>query len=275
MKHKLENQLNGISSTPNEFITKSIDSGEFPFSKNKIIGYEPGLLAFEEFKRCLESIMQFKDPSIIRLLQVKEIIERKEKEHHKELENIVTETIRELFDVPDFISINSTIESDIDFDQNPPIKIDKEISNKRKEEMQDAIESRIFLNSLVHGSAIHVYKSAHYIIDKKLKDIDPELLPLYNEYSALINFGLWQTHPGLAAKAIKNKDEVPGISKGMEEMLLSQGISKEMVDKVKNITFVQGCEKIELGDNTINAHAINLPVLFHELTKGDHEILGR
>lgn len=273
MKYKLNNQLQELPIKPHSSVIKYIDSGKFPFATHKIIGHEPGLLASEEFKRCIESITRFDAPSLVRFLQVKQLIEEKESNYKDELEKIAVETIEELFDIPDFIHINSNI----DFNQedyshcNHCENKNEPISDERKQEMQDAINSRIFLTSLVHGSAMHIYKSAHYIIDEKLRSIDVDLLALYDEYSSLTNFFLWQNPVKLMIKSVEVKDSVDfsAFFDAMTPMLLENGITQKTIDEVKeNPAFKQGYEELDIENNTIFAHAINLPILFHELTKG-------
>jgi hypothetical protein len=117
------------------------------------------------------------------------------------------------------------------------------LSTEEKLAMRDEIQKRIILNSLVHGGAMHIWKSAHYIIKDKIEQIDPTLMMLYDQYTSAISWMIWQLSPEQAMS-------------GMEEGGLAQGFNQLEFD-----------EPGEPGCN-ITCNGINFPVLLHEIAKG-------
>lgn len=48
-------------------------------------------------------------------------------------------------------------------------------------EIRAEVNKRITLNTMAHGSAVHIMQTAHYMMEKALKKISPRLLQLYSE----------------------------------------------------------------------------------------------
>lgn len=250
--------LTNLKHKPNEFLINAIDNKDFPLNNNKVFGNNTEVLAIEEYKRCL-SLLERRMPQIyeesltqkaIQLLQLSMMpimnsIFVKEMNHRKELEQIAEETIRELFDIPNHITILPkitdnflTIEGQDEIKNNQP-----SLSPERKKEIDEEIEKRIILNGIVHGCSMHIWKSVYYIIKDKIDNINSSLMELYNIYTASIGWGIWQMNPETAMDDI----DINRIAQGVNELKFE--------------------EKNE-AECTINCSGINFPVLLHEISKG-------
>lgn len=259
MKYKLKEKLDGFDTKPHASFIEAFDSGNFPFANHEIIGYEPGLLSFEEFERCVswckEKVARGNslngDMYTYNALQCwmaeKERITEAEAPVKESLETIAKETIREIFNVPDDILLKSKIESNISSDLDEWEEDESIKKNMTAEQLQNLdceIKKRILLNSLCHGAAIHIWKTAYYIVDVKIKDLNEELISRYDYYSALTSYLLWTFDISTMVDMIKSNNQIS-----------------------------QGMESVDIEKKEIQALAINFPVLLHELTKGVIEYL--
>jgi hypothetical protein len=256
---KFSKQLEGLRHLPNSGIIKRIDSRLFSLDGNTVFNYKPELLAAEEYKRCLELFerrlpnehvlptMEAMAHISLRMSMYNNAIAVKELKHYDELTSIAEGTIRDLFEIPEHVRILPEINTSLDV--NPEDQDDSpdsylSLSLEEKREMHDEIQKRIILNGLVHGSAMHIWKSAHYIIKEKVDRLDPSLMMLYDQYTAAIGWLIWQTSPDNFQDMIGRGDAI------------TQGFNK--------------LEFEEEGEPECNVlcHAVNFPVLLHEITKG-------
>jgi len=256
---KFSKQLHGLSHRPNSLIVKRIDSNTFSLDSNALYRYKPDVLAGEEYKRCLtlfesrlpeQSSLDTNKAIVVLQEQMKmtgNMMFVKEMKYLPELKQIAVDTIRDLFNIPQHVNILPKIKSNMSL--NPEEQDDSpesflSLSDERKKEMWNEIQKRIILNGFSHGSAMHIWKSAHYIIKDKIDELDPQLMFLYDQYTTSISWLLWQ---------------------------MDQDIAQENFGDGNAIT--QGFNKIEFeeeGEPEANIHcnAINFPVLLHEITKG-------
>ncbi len=254
---KFSIKVKGMRHLPNSGIITRIDSKMFSLDANSVFHYKPEVLAADEYTRCLELFerrlpIEFAMPTgkaisllSMRMQNIEDAMYVKEMKHEKELSKIAISTIREIFDIPEYITFFTEINHGLDVEpqDNSPDSF-LSLSEQDKAEMRDEIQKRIILNALVHGSAMHIWKSAHYIIQKEIDNISPVLMPFYNEYTAVIGWMIWQMNPDAFQNSIAN------------------GEAK-----------TQGFNKLEFQEQgepecNIKCSAINFPVLLHEVTKG-------
>jgi len=262
-EHKLSEALSGIKHMPNISLVSAINSKNFSLDGNSVFRYKPEVLASEEYKRCLELLERrapreyaMSTPKALMSLQMglsmlMNVVFTKEMSHHDELAQIATDTVRELFAIPEHVNLlpefSSPFEDSVDEqDENPDAVLSLSPEEQRK--MREEIEKRVILNGLVHGSAMHIWKSAHYIIKDKIDAIDPMLMELYNNYTTSISWMMWQMSPEMAMKSI-NED---GMTQGQNELKFDEPGEA-------------GCD--------IECSGINFPVLLHEVTKGAMDYL--
>ena len=227
--------------------------------------YKPDVLAAEEYKRCLElferrlpyesgkTTGQAQQESYLRLEQsIKPYMVRKELQFKEQLEEIAVRCVREMFDIPEHIQLLPEINISLDLDTDQQDSPDSYLSltEEDKIEMKDEIQKRIILNGLVHGSAMHIWKSAHFIVKEEIDQIDPLLMTMYDEYTAAVGWLIWQFSPDAAQAAI---DEGEAITQGFNQI--------EFQD-----------EESEFECN-VHCHGINFPVLLHEIAKGAMDYL--
>lgn len=259
-ENKFSLKLEGLKHLPNNDIVRRIDSKLFSLDANRLYHYKPDVLAADEYARCL-SLFERKLPDFYNR-RTYEAIERvqgqmeqlmttifvKEAKHHEELQEIAVDIVREMFDIPDHVNIMPEISLNMESgpdsseqDDDPTAALS--LSEEERREMRDEIQKRIILNGLVHGSAMHIWKSAHYIVKEKVDAIDGTLMHLYDQYAASIGWILWQMN------------------------------SEDAQDEISEGAMTQGSNTLEFeepgeAECNIKCHGINFPVLLHEITKG-------
>jgi hypothetical protein len=260
---KFSEELKELKHLPDAELIKRIDSKRFSLDANSLFKYKPHILAAEEYKRCL-SLFERKIPSHyskstsgavigvrMDMMQVTRSIFIKEAKHQDSLKEIAVRVVRDLFDIPEHVTIlpdmENTLTNELDDIEDSPQPF-LSLSEEDKKEMRDEIQKRVLLNGLVHGSAMHIWKSAHYIVKSELDRIDSGLMPLYDIYSASISWLMWQMNPDAAQAEIENH----GLTQGSNSLEFDEEGQPEC---------------------TINCHGINFPVLLHEVTKGAMDYL--
>lgn len=260
---RFSDSIRNLKHKPNPVLSGMLDSKLFPLDGNTVFRYKPDVLASQEYERCL-SLLERRVPQAYNLsptaraaqatsmatFPVTQSIFVKEMRHREELERIAVETIQEMFDIPEHITILPNITDGLsgteDQDDSPQPVLS--LSPERQREMRSEIEKRIILNGLVHGCAMHIWKSAHYIIKEKIDNIDPGLMDMYNIYTAAVGWMIWQIPPGLAAAEIDGH----GLAQGKNELEFEEPGEAEC---------------------SIECSGINFPVLLHEVAKGAMDYL--
>jgi len=180
---------------PNKTIVQSIESESFSLFRNKIFQYKPQRLYKKEFDNCLsfyyDKLGEVNRTSSELFMLYKSLyakIQSIEKPIKEKLEQLASDTIRKLYDIPAQINLNSKIinESEINFSE-PQLQL-SELTYELKEE----IHKRVILNSVVNGSSVHIWKSICFLIKDDIDKLNPNLFELYVSYSALVNYILWQ-----------------------------------------------------------------------------------
>lgn len=256
---KFSRLIENIRHRPHSDIVSRIDSKMFSLDGNELYHYRPELLAAEEYKRCLELFerrlpSEYSLPtssSIATLHRQLSIIDKamfnKEMRHIEELKQIAVEAIRSLFDIPEHVQILPDISRDLDIspeEQDDSPKPILSLEPDKAREIENQIRKREILNGCVQGGAMHIWKSAYYIVKEKIDELDPMLMTLYNQYTTSIGWLLWQMSPDRFQASIRNGGA------------MTQGFCQ--------LEFQEEGE----ADCNIHCSAINFPVLLHEITKG-------
>ncbi len=229
---------------PPNVIVDKLNNNEHPFSDNNYFAYNPSALSADEFKRCVD-LYNRRCPNggtIMDAMMLMKEVMGMEDPHKEELTEIAIGLVREMYNVPDSINLKAMLEQKDSEDEIDPDccgndEDEDDITDERKEELQEFIEKRRILNSIVHGCAIHQWTSAYYIAKEELDDINPELITKYNQIAALVNYWNWMFY------------FEPMFAMGQMPML-------------------QGINKVNIKKKEIEAFGINFPVLIHELSKG-------
>jgi len=261
---KFSKMIEDLKHRPHNDISSRIDSKMFSLDGNELYHYRPELLAGEEYKRCLE-LFEKRLPSeyglptpnsVVRLQQQMAMIDKamfnKEMKHIEELKQIAVQAIRSLFSIPEHVVILPDISRNLSVspeeqDDNPNPALSLEPEQQRK--MYQEIQKRIILNGLVHGAAMHIWKSAHYIIKDQIDNLDPMLMTLYDQYTTSVGWLIWQMSPDDMQAAI---DSGAAMTQGFNQLEFEEEGEPEC---------------------NVHCHAINFPVLLHEVTKGAMDYL--
>lgn len=235
---------------PDAKLIKRIDAKMFPLDQNKVFNYKPEYLAAQEYKRCL-SLFEQRNPYAkpVQALSMnagaQKMIVDIEKNHKEVLQNLAIETIKEIYQVPDYVDLKGFIQPRLgmDTEQDDDPEPFLELTLEQKNKMRDEIQKRVILNGLVHGSSMQVWKGVFHMVADELDKIHPDLKELYNVYTSTMSLGLWQMNPDMFQNAIENNSQ------------LTQGLNKLKFNKSK-------------PGGQVEAKGINFPVLLHELNKG-------
>lgn len=255
-------ELSGLKHLPDRGIIHRVDSKLYSLNGNLLYNYKPHKLAAEEYKRCLE-LFEIRLPYESDLSTAEAIaalgnrmentislhIETQELIHKDELEQLAVDTVRDMYDIPEHIKLLPNLDVSLDVeselqDDSPDAFLS--LSDEEKKSMRSEIQKRVILNGLVHGSAMHIWKSAHYIIKDKIDEMDPLLMTMYNEYTAGISWLLWQISPDDFQSAI---DKGEAMTQGFNQL------------------------EFEESECNVHCHAVNFPVLLHEVAKGAMDYL--
>jgi hypothetical protein len=243
--------LKSLKYKPNSVIIKKLDSRMFSLDMNRIINYKPEQLAFKEFKRCLELFQERNpglspDKALQRVAGTQTLLIKAEAPHKLKLEQLAINTIREIYQVPDYVDLKGIISPrlslDTEQDDSPDAFLD--LTLQQKNNMRDEIQKRILLNSLVHGSSMHVWKGIYHLVSEELDRINPQLRELYNYYTSTVGMEIWMMNPDAAQAMIENNSQI------------TQGYNQLKFDKQNGF------------GGQVKALGLNFAVLLHELNKG-------
>ncbi len=280
---------------PNQSIVTQVDLDTHPFRGNKFFSFSPNKLAFDEFVRCFE-LMQNRMPEYLNeirsqhdvmslmgvYLTVTNQISAIEQEHKESLEELAIELIVDLYNVPDNLDLKAFLTPP---DQMPLDSGDggegggsgdddeaEDLSQERKDYIQKEIQKRIILNTLVHGSAVHIWKSSYHIARNQLNIMDERLIGLYDKYSALVSFLMWQFPVQQMQQMVDNNAAiVQGVNRveftENEEQEQEEDFDNEQAEEEEDYADEDEVVEEQQIDATLTAHAINFPVLLHELSK--------
>lgn len=243
--------LSQFKHLPHKNYIKRIDSKMFSLDLNKVYNYKPELLAIKEYNRCLD-LFTARNPKLspdeaeYRIAGTQVQIVKLESPHKATLEELAIQTIKDIYQVPDyvdlkgFISPRLSLDTEQDHDAEPFLDLTLEQKNK----MRDEIQKRVILNGLVHGSSMHVWKGIYHLVSSELDKINPELKELYDYYTSTLGITIWFKDPDKFQETIENNSH------------LTQGFNKLQFNKEKGF------------GGQVQAKGINFPVLLHELNKG-------
>lgn len=199
---------------------------------------EPLLFQNPEFSLCMERYKQMRDQIMSR-----------EANHREELIQLAIEVVSEIYDIPegqlrwkvDF-NLEGMIEPSMDQDTE-----ELDIDPDRIPFLSAEIEKRVLLNMLVHGSSMHIWKSSHHIVSPELRELSPILPMLYDVYTAVLGYMMWQATPSMFEQAIE------------EGELIAQGINQLEFDDDEELQ--------------VTVEAINFPAMLHEVNKAAIDIV--
>jgi hypothetical protein len=261
---KFSQEIEGLKHLPNQSLINRIDSKLFPLSTNSLFRNKSHILAGDEYKRCLELFerripehagketsralmgLQMEMMPLFRDIYLKEV------QHQDSLKEIAVDTIRDLFDIPEHVTILPDMEQTFfneqveEYPDSPQPFLS--LSQEEKQEMRDEIQKRVILNALAHGSAMHIWKTAHYIVKEKIDGLDPILMSHYDRYSSAYSWMMWMFEPEM----FQNQINQIGGTQGSNSLKFDQEGEAEC---------------------TIECHGVNFPVLLHEVTKGAMDYL--
>jgi len=298
-----EENIKDLDLKPNDDIVNGIDTGRFPFSQNLFFENDSITLASEEYRRChdiFERRLKGKLKSskflpgtngyreIMEIyLNVKNRISYKESRYIKELEGLAERTVREMYGINDDMELEGYIkpnEKEHDFNSSKSNGKPSElgVTDDRLEEIYMEAQKRVILNTLAHGSSIHIWKSSFYLVKDVLDKMDTDLMSLYDEYTSIVSIMLWMYSPHDMERMIMmntaiaqghNKvtwsdDEEEDFEESFDEDMEEE--YQKFLEELKEKDDYEEEEPTPIGTSV----AINFPVLLHEINKSVFEILS-
>ncbi len=248
-------------------LISAFDNKKIPFDKNLFFNYDPSYLASNEWNRCVKFYLD-KTPegSLDDLSELMADIESSETPNYKKLEDLAIKIVREMYGIPEFVKLTAKlgpvkIENESNGEEDDNLK--KPLTEQQKENLFPEIQKRIILNSVIHGAAVHQWVSAFYLGYEDLNELNKDYINFYNNYASLINYFNWMHPMALMEEEVFNS--FFGIKKNKAQE--SAGGPGE------SMGLTQGYNQVHFDTRTIEAFAINFPVLIHELSKGVIEYL--
>jgi hypothetical protein len=251
---KFSKEIQNLQHLPSSRTINIIDSRLFSLDGNTLFRYKPEFLAAEEYKRCL-SLFERRLPeeytlptpeahyTVVQKVQAYEsAMFVKEMRNYDELKEIAVDTIRDLFDIPEHVQLLPNIGLNLELPEEDQEEVS--LTAAEKSSMRDEIQKRVILNALVHGGAMHIWKSSHYIVKDKIEAIDPTLMMLYDQYTAAVSWSIWQVPVDSFMQAIENGS---AMNQGFNELEFEEEGQPEC---------------------SISCSGVNFPVLLHEVAKG-------
>lgn len=221
----------------NPQIKRQIENGTFNLSFHNVFSYNPSVLLNVGYERALELFqrrignMKFSDFQLFtEYVKLYKKISIAEEDIKIELENIVEESMRELYDIPGEINLKvSLVENfDINYDfkkQSQDRDLIKNINPERSSVIQKEINKRIILNSIVNGSSVMVWSNIYYLIKEKLEKLNPELIDLYDKYTAIVGLILYMQDPNFVLEKIQKNGICEVVFEEDEIDLKSYGVN--------------------------------------------------
>lgn len=233
---------------PNYLLLKAIQNQEHPYGSSPILGPWGPKLAELEYQRVVEFHDQYGgafNPPVMALhtMHLLKEIQELEAPIKEELEELAEFIVREFLGATEEdISLQGTLDVDIkpQLSDERPVDVDPE-------KLQEHVQKRIILNATVHGAAVHIWKSLHFLLEERLEELSPGLFGMYNRYIADSSALTWQTPP---------------VDKATFRMALEMG-------SVFNVA--QGQNQVDVpeeGIPEVQATASIFPTMIHELIKG-------
>lgn len=177
------------------------------------------------------------------MMQLMMQVQRIEAPHKKELEDLAKQIVVKIWGIPkEMLQAKLTNNTDIkDNGSNGSDGSDKE-DEEISSELLKQINKRITLNTFTQGAAVHQMMSMHHLIDKKLSEINPDLVSVYTKLSKLMHKAYWY----IDYNAMMN---LAGAAAGSEKVSWDD------------------------GNPSVVAKAWIFPILTQELSKGVMELL--
>jgi hypothetical protein len=238
---------------PHPNFARCIHNGQTTFSGVKGIDEYQISLANLEYDYVID-LFESKEPFTFKNLSFDNLMQRfmtlrgnvltTEDPMRNQLKEIALQTITDLYNLPELKwDIEFSLESMINYESDKtPLDIDR----SRMEFLNEEVKKRKILNSLVHGSSMHIWKSIHHIVKDEIRQLSPVLFSLYDSYVSTVGFIIWLYDPLAAAQNLQNGSQ-----------------------------FSQGVNSIQFGDEetTIHVRAVNFPTMLHEINKGALDLI--
>lgn len=289
---------------PHASLVAAIADGTHPLGDNRVFQSQGEFLASEEYKRCVELFekrmgeklpqnnFSMNSPGYNAAMAIyfdtQNRIEMIELVNKKKLVTAAENAIRRMYDIPDHVDLQGFLEKPSPDEFNAQsqqsedeahIEEAEPISEDRKTLIEREAQKRVIMNSFSHGSSVHIWKSAYYICKAEINEIHPDLVELYDDYSAIVSLILWMYPADFMQGAIAGGTQInQGFNRvefdSDDEEEEEDAFDPEMEEEYKKYLEEQGLDEEPDEDNTTGiAVGINFPVLLHEMNKVAFEIL--
>lgn len=162
-----------------------------PFSKHPFMAVYGDTLSRQGYEETGNEPMSRE--MMIKMFHSLNNIKRIEAPHKEELENLAKDIIVEIWGIPrEMLDGEISEDTQEGYDTSSP-----EEDNEIPDDVRKYINKNISLNTLTQGAAVHQMKSMHHLIRERLTEIDPELVPAYDELTRLMHRHNWWVDPDM------------------------------------------------------------------------------
>lgn len=154
----------------------------------------------------------------------------------------------------------------------------------REINMEKEVGKRILMNTMIHGSSLHVMNSVSHIevANEIINKINPELVSMYDRFSLLTSYAFFYVSDERMQMLKEHMKKLPPqvVKQMLNQMGAKLGIKNfdEMFSDMQSLEDAgigwSKVEKDEGGNLKIKAKGVNFPALCQEVFKGAMEILS-
>jgi hypothetical protein len=222
-------------------VRRALTTGKYSLGKHPIFKKHGQSMSFDQYKTLTSSTHRLVNHS--QLIDIFDTIQQIEMLHKDELIDLAKDIVVKIWNVD-----KSMLHGDLT--ENVSIsKKEEDVDDELTPEQKEAVEKRISLNMLAHGSSLHIMASAHHMVADRLNAIDQRLVKLYDYFANAVTLSSWHIDIDLIATAM----------------------SAMRAGGANEVKF----EKSEDGNESavVVAQAAVFPILVQEFAKGVVEIL--
>jgi hypothetical protein len=183
---------------------------------------------------------------------------RHEQAHKAALEKLAVQAVAKMMHVKED-ELEAHLGQDVDV--NETMELSPEEKKDFPPHLLEEANKRITSNAFAQGASVHAYLTAHFFdeIEKKIKEIDPELVAIYAKLASGSHHMYWlmnMDEMNLAMGAIgsvkpeyKEDGELKAVAKSPLFIVLVQ----ELVKGVMELRYIKNLQKSELSDDEIRS----------------------
>jgi uncharacterized protein (DUF1778 family) len=189
--------------------------------------------------------------------------------HKADLEKLAVQAVAKMMHVKED-ELEAHLGQDVDINETVGLseeevkEFPKHLIDEAKEfpkHLIDEANKRITSNAFAQGASVHAYLTAHFFdeIEKKIKEIDPELVAIYAKLASGSHHMYWLMNmskmnlAGAAIGSVKPEYKPDGELKAVAKSPMFIVLVQELVKGVMELRYIKNLQKSELSDDEIRS----------------------